>query len=87
MNKEEKELHYYYTVITYRRKSEPREITRCSFTGANYSFSVTQCLESLEEMVEDIKPGSAVIDNVIELTKEDFEAYTEYCNQLKAKED
>ena len=38
-------------------------------------------------MAEDIRPGSAVIDNVIEISKEDFEAYTEYCKQLKAKED
>lgn len=87
MNKEEKELHYYYAAITYKRKSDPEGMTRCSFTGASYSFSVTQCIKSLEEIAEDIKPGSAVIDNVMEITKDDFEAYNELCKRYKAKED
>ena len=84
-----KTVYYYYAAVTYERKNDPvGHTTRGAFIGAaNGGFPVTECIKKMHEMAEDIRPGSAVIDNVIELTKEDFEAYTEYCKQLKTKED
>lgn len=86
---EETKVCYYYAAISYLRVNVPKEIFRCTFVAESASgcFTVTKCVEHLEKTLEDVKLGSVVVDNVIEITEEDYIAYCEHCESLTNMED
>lgn len=84
---------FYYATISFMRKDKenllaklPVTISVCKETDGSDLFPVTSAVKQVEEFAKDIAiPKTILVDNVIEISEADYNAYNERAQELEEK--
>lgn len=83
---------YYYAVVSFMRKDDKIGVSSvtCSVRGENKDIKFYPLMNIIteveEEYKDDIVSGTVVIQSVVEISKQDYDAYNGRIAKLKEKE-